>query len=293
MKKSMWHIAAASAFALTGVAACGDDTVDPVASVPTSPGSSAPPVTGPVDPTIDLDGREFLSTGSAGFEIVGGTIIRVSFADGEMSASPGCNSMSNGRYTIEGDNFSVEQAGMTEIGCDPPLMDQDQRFKEFLHGPLTIALTGDELTLTSPAASITFLDRRVADPDRPLEGTRWVVDTIISGDSASSVPGDAVASLTIVDGVAQVEAGCNTGTAPVSTDESTITFGPLVVTDMACETAVMELEAAVVATLTGEVTYQIEAGRLTLDQRRQRAGAQRHTTGQSLSRTHLGASRTR
>jgi heat shock protein HslJ len=266
MSTHVRRVVAMSVSALVVLAACGDESVDPGASVATSvPSPTPPPGTEPsAEPSIELDGREFLSTRSDGFEIVDGSTIRVSFADGMMTASPGCNMLSGGRYTIDGDTISVEPAGMTEMACDVPRMDQDARFVEFLSGPLTITLEADELTLTSSAASITFLDRRVADPDRPLEATSWVVDTIISGEAASSVPGNAVASLTIVDGVAQVEAGCNSGTAPVTVGDGTITFGPLVVTDMACETPVMELEEAVVATLTGDVTYQITASRLTL-----------------------------
>jgi heat shock protein HslJ len=262
MMKSVRRVAAMSLSAFFVLAGCGDETVDPVAPVTTAPGAfTAPPDSGS---TIDLDGREFLSTGAEGFEIVDGTVIRVAFADGMMTASPGCNMMANGRYTIDGTTFSVEQAGMTEMGCDQPLMDQDARFAEFLRGPLTIALAGDDMTLTSSAASITFLDRVVADPDRPLEGTRWVVDTIISGESASSVPSDAEATLTIVDGTAAVETGCNTGSAPVTVGDDTLSFGPLTLTEIACDGPVIELEAAVVAGLTGEITYDIKAGRLTI-----------------------------
>ena len=39
-------------------------------------------------------------------------------------------------------------------------------------------------------------DREVADPDRPLEGTRWVVDGIVAGDAVLSIPAGVTAALT-------------------------------------------------------------------------------------------------
>ncbi|MGE3588776.1 MAG: META domain-containing protein [Ilumatobacteraceae bacterium] len=215
-------------------------------------------------PSPQLDGRSFLSTGSSGFEIVAGTVIRLGFDDGNVSASAGCNQM-GGAYTITDGRLHVESVSMTEMACEQPLMDQDSRLIEMLTSDPALTLGGDELTLTSDTASITFLDREVADPDRPLESTRWVVDTIIDGDAASSIPMGAVASITITDGRAGVEAGCNTGSATVEIGDGTITFGPLMLTRMACDEAKMSLERAVVATIDGQVvSFDIEAARLTI-----------------------------
>lgn len=241
---------ALSLAALVGLPACGDDTAEPASS---SPGSAA-----------DLDGREFLSTGSAGFELVAGTVVRLSFDGSAVSASAGCNQMS-GTYTADGDVLRVGSLSMTEMGCDQPLMDQDTRLAAFLTGAPSFTLSGDDLVLTSGAASITFLDREVADPDRPLEGTRWVVDTIFAGDSASTTPIGVTATITIVAGTATVEAGCNTGSATVDIGDGTLTLGPLTLTKMACDEPAMTMEDAVVATLdSGQVTFSIESARLTL-----------------------------
>jgi hypothetical protein len=49
--------------------------------------------------------------------------------------------------------------------------------------------------ITVRAAAITLVDRTVANPDRALIGTRWVVDTLITSDVASSVPAGVVAFL--------------------------------------------------------------------------------------------------
>jgi heat shock protein HslJ len=158
----------------------------------------------------------------------------------------------------------------TQMACDQPLMDQDSAVQAFLTAGTTVSVDGDTLvltgTLTGSEATITLLDREVADPDRPLADTAWTVTGVISSDAISSGWGSAVATLTIVDGQAQVNTGCNTGFATVTVDEAagTIAFGPLALTKMMCDDDAMRLEQEVSRVLTGTATYSIEAGSLTL-----------------------------
>ena len=273
------------------LAGCGDDTVDPGASnSPPTPATVTTPATTPAtapgttpDSTAptSLDGRTFLSTGSAGFELVEGTLVRIEFRDdGTLSASAGCNLLGGG-YRIDRDILSIDGGlSMTEMGCEEALMDQDTRFADLLMAGPTVALDGDTLVLTATDASITFLDREVADPDRPIEGTVWTLITIIDGESASSTPMDATSTLTFVngidttDGTALVATGCNTGSATVSLGEGTITFEPLGLTKMACEQPLMDLEMSVLSVLSGDVTFEIEAGSLTITSSSGTAGLQ-------------------
>jgi len=210
-----------------------------------------------------LEGRTFLSTGVLGRLLVAGSRVRLRFGGGQVGASAGCNSM-GGPYTIVGDRLVAHQLATTEMACDPALMDQDRWLASLLDGA-TIALAGDVLTLAKDGVGLTLLDREVADPDRPLIGTRWVVDGLVSGDAVSSVPAGVVAALTFAAGRVDVEAGCNRGGGAVIVTDSTITFGPIALTKMACPGTAMDVERAVTAVLTGEVRYAIEAGTLTLD----------------------------
>jgi heat shock protein HslJ len=254
------------------LAGCGDDTVDPGASTsPTTPASPSP---------TSVDGRTFLSTGSDGFELVDGTVIRIEFRDGALSANAGCNTLAGG-YQFDGDTLRMDGAlAMTEMACDEALMDQDTRFADLLMASPTVALDGDTLVLTAADASITFLDREVADPDRPIEGTVWTLTTIIDDDSASSIPMEATSTLTFINGAdgaggtAAVATGCNTGSAPATIGDGTITFGPLALTKMACQQPLMDLESSVLSVLAGDVTFEIEAGSLTITNSAGTAGLQ-------------------
>ena len=135
-------------------------------------------------PEQTLDGTEWLSTAvtedGADRPLVDGTRIRVSFTDGELAASAGCNTM-GGAYRIEEGLLVVEGGAITEMGCDEQRHAQDDWLFGFLGSQPAIAQEGDKLTLTSGETVIALQDREVAEPDLPLTGTTWTVDTILCG----------------------------------------------------------------------------------------------------------------
>lgn len=212
----------------------------------------------------ELDGRDFVSTNVEGHELAEGTDIRISFADGAFTANAGCNTL-GGDYTLDGNTLEVGPMFGTEMGCEPSLMDQDVWLTEFLTLAPTVLLEDDKLTLADDdGTTITMLDIESADPDRAIEGTLWIVDGIVTNDAVSSVPPDVTASLTITDGSAAVETGCNAGSTSVEVAETTLTFSPMAVTLMLCPPAEMEMQDAVLGVLDGEATYEIEADSLSI-----------------------------
>lgn len=210
-----------------------------------------------------LDGHTYLSTGIEGAALVPGTQVRLTFKDGNLNAQGGCNIM-GGTYSIDGDRLQTTQMSMTEMGCEEPRMQQDEWLARFL-GDVAVSLDGDTLTLTDGDVRLTLLDEEVATLDQPLEGTRWVLDGIASGDTVSSVPAGVTASIEIAGGRVDVQAGCNTGGGSVEATADTLTFGPIALTKLACEAGAMAVELAVTSVLAGEVGYTIDAGGLTLD----------------------------
>jgi len=248
------------------VSACGAGS----SPTPGAPGASPPvaadpsAVPGPTDPPRQgLDGRTFLSTKTDGRGLVAGSRVRLSFRDGTIGASAGCNSM-GGAYAVDGGVLRAPQLATTEMACDPALMAQDQWLASLLDGA-AVTLDGDTLTLAKDGVTLTLVDREVADPDRPLIGTRWVVDGLVSGGTVSSVPAGLEAALTFSDGQVAVEAGCNSGSGAATIADRTIAFGQIALTAMACPEPAMALEQAVVAALGPRVGYSIEADVLTLD----------------------------
>ena len=214
-----------------------------------------------------LDGHTYLSTAIQGAVLVPGTRVRLTFIDGNLSATGGCNILS-GTYSVDGDRLAIGQLAMTEMGCDDARQHQDEWLARFLGG-VTLDLEGDTLTLTDGTVRLTLLDKEVATRDQPLDGTSWVLDGIVSGEAVSSVPSGVSAAIQIADGRVQVQAGCNTGggSAEVGAEtgsSGTITFGPIGLTRMACGPEAMSVEAAVTTVLSGTVRYAIDADTLTL-----------------------------
>lgn len=215
-----------------------------------------------------LDGRVFLSTEvtQAGKprELVDGTTVRLTFTgDGQLIAEAGCNTM-QGPVRVTEDKLGVSDLTTTGMGCDAARHEQDTWLADFLGAAPTMNIDGSTLTLTAGDRVIVLLDREVAQPDAALEGPTWVVDTLISGQTASSLPTGVSATLVFEAGSVQVNTGCNTGGASYTLDGATLVFSDLFVTRMACSADIMQVEATVTATLTGEATFTIEAERLTI-----------------------------
>ena len=72
------------------------------------------------------------------------------------------------------------------------------------------------------------------------------------------------ASMAFHEYTVEVFTGCNRGSGGVEVTDSTVTFGPIAITLMACEGAAGEFEAALLPVLTGEFDYVIEGQTLTL-----------------------------
>jgi heat shock protein HslJ len=226
----------------------------------------------------DLRGRTFLSTGVSENgqpkQLVVGTRIRLSFGEEgrRIAVNAGCNHM-GGEADVENARLMVGDMAMTAMGCDGGRSEQDDWLAKFLISTPTIRLSGAELVLANNTTEIRLLDRTVADPDRPLTGTRWLVESIIDRDTASSIPQGAVAHLLLnADGTFTGNTGCNQmgGSAPVNAP--TIRFAGVFTTKMACEEGRMQLEQAVLGVLRDDVSYEIEADLLRL----------RHASGKGL-----------
>jgi heat shock protein HslJ len=237
------------------VAACGGGS----AATP-APSASVPAAGGPT--TADLGGRTFIVTDAVGYEPAAGAEIALTFEDGRLGVHAGCNQMGGGFDIVDG-LLVIGPMMMTEMACEEPLMAQDQWVSSFLPGT-ALTLDGDTLALVKGDVTLTATDREVARPDKPLEGTTWVVDGIVTGQAVSSMPAGVTASLVFTDGKVDVKTGCNSGSGTAAIGDATITFGPMGTTKMACEPEAMEVEQHVLAVLAGEAAYSIDADALQL-----------------------------
>jgi heat shock protein HslJ len=217
-----------------------------------------------------IDGRTFLSVdvtvNGVQRPLVPGTRVMLSFRDGNLGAQAGCNHL-GGAYRIDGDRLVVDSMAMTEMGCDPARHAQDEWLAAFLSSRPQLRATGADLVLEGNGTIVRLTDQEVAEPDRSLTGTRWLLTTIVDGDAASSVPDGVEAWIELTDdGNFSLRAGCNQGGGRYTRDGATITFSDVMLTRMACDEPRAQVEGAVLAVIeAGQVSYTITSDSLTLD----------------------------
>lgn len=218
------------------------------------------------DPGAGFVGKDFLLESAEGISLVEDTTVRLSFSETSLSYYGGCNTMS-GTYSVCDGKLCISESGSTLLGCSEALLAQDEWFSDFLTGTPALEYAGDTLTLTSMDATLEFLDREVADPDRPLTGPTWVIDTFIMGGAASNVSLDAEPTVTFADdGTFEAYTTCNTLIGSFVVDGPTLTLSDVSTTDIACPLpATMNAEQHIAQVLSnGEVAFEIDANRLAL-----------------------------
>ncbi|WP_409328786.1 META domain-containing protein [Trujillonella humicola] len=185
---------------------------------------------------------------------------------GRLSGTAFCNHYFAG-YRLDGDALVLDPIGQTEMACDPPVMAAESAFLSALAAVDRAARDGEALVLTGEGATLHFT-REVPVPDRDPVGTRWVLDTLVVGELASSVQGEPRLELA-ADGTASGSTGCRGWSGPWRRDGDVLTLGPpavedLAVEDVACPPELAGQDEQVIAVLTAGATLAVDGDRLTL-----------------------------
>ncbi len=123
-------------------------------------------------------------------------------------------------------------------------------------------LDGADLQLTGAGVELRFFQVLTV-PDRPLAGTRWVLETSVDGETASSVLGQPTLELR-VDSTADFTTGCNGTNGIWRRDGDRVTVEPGASTLVGCDPAVQVQDQQVVGVLTGGAALAIDGDRLIL-----------------------------
>lgn len=181
---------------------------------------------------------------------------------GRAKAGFGCNHIS-ADARVEGDRITFGKPVSTQMACDETT---EKAALAAMDGEVTAKLSGEKLTLTTEGGdTIALSEEKPAD----LVGTRWAVNTLLSGETATSVPAglpkERVPHLTFgEDGTVHGNSGCNSFHGKAAVKGSTIDFGPPAGTRKMCPESEMEVERAVLAALDGPATYTIKGSTLTV-----------------------------
>ena len=219
----------------------------------------------------DLTGRTFVSThvtfpgGSDPSRLVNGTALSLTFTDNGISAAAGCNTMA-GPASVQDDVLVIDGGlSMTEMGCDPERMAQDQWYADLLTSKPEVSVDGQQLTLSEAGTAIAMTDEKVTNPDRELVGTTWKLNSIVDADSVSSVPRGVTSDIVFVtDGQLRVNFGCNSGAGEYTVVGDEVRFGQISQTLMLCTGPAGDVESSVSKVLVGAVSFSIDGPTLTL-----------------------------
>lgn len=233
--------------ALCAIAGCSGQEPDRGADEPT-----------PVD-------RTFLSTNVEGAPIPGGGPLTISFTEGRLAADAGCNKFT-GAVTLDDHVLHVSGLATTLMACEDDRRGADEWLSGLLNSQPSWRLDDSRLTLHSADRTVTLLDKKVAQPDKPVKGTSWLVTSLITDNSQvrSRALDEARPTLTIAeDGSVSGAAGCNQMTGSAEVSGAQITFR-IATTKMMCSPEVMEVEQAVLNALDGGTNATVDADTLTL-----------------------------
>jgi heat shock protein HslJ len=249
----------------------------PAAAAPEAPaGGEASPLEGTTWALTSLDGSMGID-----FDAIA-TPVTLVFEDGNAAGVSGCNNYAGG-YTVDGMTLTFGMLISTMMMCEDDAMAVEQAYLAALQsGPVLFEIDGDMLLLTTSVGVLTFVDAAgtvqassqeapaagapAAEGDSlPLVGTTW---TLVAMDESMGVAFDpAVVTVDATfeaDGSVYGTAGCNRFTGSYSSDDGSITFGPVALTRMMCPAPMMDVERAVTAAVQGGVQYSISGNTLTM-----------------------------
>lgn len=244
-----------TALALLALAACGTEAGSG-SGVRNGSDSADVPITGvhwSVD-SVTVDGKKATAPADAQVEIS---------PKGRAQGSYGCNGFS-ADVTVDGDMVTVGNVTSTDMACDKNRMGFEDKLRSAFSGKLKAKINDKKLTLTTHKGdSITFSPEKPT----PLAGTTWVVHSLVTGDTAISLPAgtDHTAYLTFdKPGNVRGSLGCNTFTGTAKISGSTITFDRLATTRKMCTGTAQTVESHLLKVLKGKVAYVLQHRGLTL-----------------------------
>lgn len=224
----------------------------------------AAPIAGTPAASVTLPGTSWVVTQIGDKTVQSDAPPTMSFKEGQVSGSTGCNRYF-GPVTITGSKVSIGQVGSTQMACEQPLMDQEQRFLTALASVTTAQNSGTGLELLDASGAVVL---KLAPPPvvtpKPLTGTTWTLTTFVKGDVAESPVADTSITMRI-DGDQLSGKACNSYGGTVTQDGSSFKVGPLRSTKMACPgDGVMEQEARYLALLQSVTSMTLDEAGLTL-----------------------------
>lgn len=213
---------------------------------------------------IDISDRLFQLVSSQGYAPVAGTKVQVGFRDGAVMFFADCNQC-GGEYSVCNSRLCVTSLMCTQRGCPAELGAQDEWLVAFLGAKPRITPSENGLTLRGEQATLEFLSRDLADPDRPLMGSVWSITEFVDDLGRWSFALNAAPTIEFHDdGSFQFRTGCGEGAGHYVVTGSRLTLSEVKYDARPCPTDNDERASRyVVAVLKdGIINFEVRAAHL-------------------------------
>ena len=249
--------AASSGQVSAGESSDGGSTGTSAAAASGSTGARSGSAAGAGGLPAEVLGATFVATEVTGqYSMVPGSTISLTLEDTTVAARAGCNNIF-GPYTVEGDVLKVAQMGSTMMACDPALMKQDQWLSTFLASGPRWTYDGGSLQLSNGTDTMQLTEALSGAGAVPGVGWKLVGLISKSGSTVSSVDAGLSPWIEFDGSTVTLNTSCNSGSGKAEIGDTTITFGPITLTQRACMPPSSDVEDAMTAVLQGVTNYTV------------------------------------
>ncbi|MDJ0924310.1 MAG: META domain-containing protein [Acidimicrobiia bacterium] len=188
--------------------------------------------------------------------------ITMSIRGTEISGRAACNSY-GGAVEVNGSSVTVgDEIARTAMGCEPPVMAAEEAFLAALTAVDSFEYRGERLVFKGPTDDLLF-DPVLPAPTADLVGTTWVLETLVEGETASSVGGDPATLTLSTDGSLTASTGCRDLTGRWL-ESGGVIIVPELSADGECPDELWKQDSLVVTVIGDEFRAEVDGEMLTL-----------------------------
>jgi heat shock protein HslJ len=165
-------------------------------------------------------------------------------------------------YRLSGASLALDGLGTTDMGCEPEGMTAESAYLEALGAVQTAAVDEGGLLLGGDRVRLRFAPVAPV-PDSALTGTRWVLETLVDGEVASSTVGEPAVLELADDGTLRGSTGCRMLAGTWSTSGAEVLV-PELRADGTCPPDLAAQDDHVLGVLGDRFAPQVDADRLTV-----------------------------
>jgi heat shock protein HslJ len=138
---------------------------------------------------------------------VAGHPITLSFTEDSVGGTAACNGY-GGSYTISGNEITFSEISGTEMACSPEdIMTSERMYLQAFSRVQAFSMDDDTLTMSGQGVELVFVALPPV-PTAELTGTVWVLNSLVQGESVSSVMGERATLELFTDGSMLGSTGC-------------------------------------------------------------------------------------